>query len=77
MVRNILSLDWKCYNYDSSDSLLPKAYGLPKLHKVNVPLRIIVSSINTTLYSLAKFLNKIISDNIPHTEYQAKNSFEL
>jgi len=51
----------------SSDSLLPKVYGLPKLHKVNVPLRVplIVSSINTTLYPIAKFLNKIISDSIP------------
>jgi len=61
----------------SSDSLLPKAYGLPKLHKVNVPLRLIVSSINTSLYPIAKFLNKIISDSIPHTDYQAKNSFDL
>jgi len=61
----------------SSDSLLPKAYGLPKLHKVDVPLRLIVSSVNTTLYPIAKFLNKIISDSIPHTEYRAKNSFEL
>jgi len=34
----------------SSDSLLPKAYGLPKLHKENVPLRLIVSSINTFLH---------------------------
>jgi len=61
----------------SSDSLLPKAYGLPKLHKVNAPLRLIVFSINTTLYPIAKFLNKIISDSIPHTEYRVKNSFEL
>jgi len=45
----------------SSDSLLPKAYGLPKIHKENAPLRIIVSSINTALYPLAKFLNKILS----------------
>jgi len=29
----------------SSDSLLPKTYGLPKIHKENAPLRIIVSSI--------------------------------
>jgi len=61
----------------SSDSLLPKAYGLPKVHKTNAPLRIIVSSINTTLYPIAKYLNKIISDSIPHSEYQVKNSFDL
>jgi len=61
----------------SSDSLLPKAYGLPKLHKDNVPLRLIVSSINTSLYPIAKFLNKIISSSISYTDYQMKNSFEL
>jgi len=60
----------------SSDSLLLKAYGLPKSHKDNAPLRIIVSSINTTFYSFAKFLNKI-SDNIPHIENQIKNSFDM
>jgi len=50
----------------STDSNLPKAYGLPKIHKVNYPLRIIVSSINTALYLLASFLHKIIFnyDNI-------------
>jgi len=56
----------------SSDSLLPKAYGLPKIHKKNTPFRIIVSSVNTALYSLASFLHKIISDSLEHT-----NSFEI
>jgi len=61
----------------SSDSLLPKAYGLPKIHKKNTPLRIIVSSINTTLYPFAKLLSKIISDNVPRSANQIKNSYEL
>jgi len=61
----------------SSDSPLPKAYGLLKIHKENTPLRIIVSSVNTALYPLAKFLNKILSDNILPTKYHVKNSFEL
>jgi len=60
-----------------SNSILLKTYRLLKTHKKNIPLRIIVSSVNTTLYSLAKFLNKIISDNIPRSESQVKNSFEL
>jgi len=61
----------------SSDSLLPKAYGLPKIHKANVPLRIIVSSINTTLYSFAKFLQKIITYNSPISSSHVSNSFDL
>jgi len=36
-----------------------------------------VSSINITLYPLARFLSKIISDNIPRTVNQIKNSYEL
>jgi len=61
----------------SSDSLLPKAYGLPKTHKVNVPYRIIVSSVNTALYSFAKFLQKIISNNLPVCASHINNSFDL
>jgi len=60
----------------SSDSLLPKAYSLPKIHKVNASLRIIISSINTALYPLGKFLNKILSDNIPLTKYHVRNGFD-
>jgi len=61
----------------SSDSLLPKAYGLPKIHKVNCPFRIIVSSINTTLYSFAKFLQDIIASGSPTCTSHVSNSFEL
>jgi len=52
------------FSMHSTDSILPKAYGLSKIHKENYPFRIIVSSINTALYPLASFLHKII-----HTSY--------
>jgi len=61
----------------SSDSGLPKAYGLPKIHKNNYPFRIIVSSINTALYPLASFLHKTISVSLTHDKKTVKNSFEL
>jgi len=61
----------------SSDSLLPKAYRLPKIHKKNTPFRIIVSSINTVLYSLASYLHKIISDSLEHMNSHTTNSFEI
>jgi len=32
------------------DGNLPRAYGLPKIHKQNCPLRIIVSTINSYFY---------------------------
>jgi len=61
----------------STDSNLPKAYGLPKIHKANYPHRIIVFSINTALYPLVSFSHKIIFNSLGYNEKQVKNSFEL
>ena len=38
----------------------PKFYGLPKIHKKNIPLRPIVSSIGSVAYGVAKVLADII-----------------
>jgi len=56
----------------SSDSNLPRAYGLPKVHKNNCPYRIIVSSINTALYSLSSLLQDIISISLEKKGVKAK-----
>jgi len=61
----------------SSDAILPKAYGLPKVHKENIPFRIIVSSVNTALYSLASFLQYIITHSLKNTNSYTTNSFDL
>ena len=37
---------------------LPKIYGLPKIHKENVPLRPIVSTINSVNYKLSSWISK-------------------
>ena len=42
-------------------SATPHLYSLPKIHKPEVPLRPIVSSIDSPTYNLAKFLTRIIS----------------
>ena len=34
----------------------PKIYGLPKVHKVNLPLRLIVAFVGSPTYNLSKFL---------------------
>jgi len=60
-----------------SDSILPKIYGLPKIHKTSYPYRIIISSINTALYPLASFLQKIISNSLILNDKHVKNSFDL
>ena len=44
-----------------SNTKAPRFYGLPKIHKPDMPLRPIVSTIGSPTYSLAKFVTKIIS----------------
>jgi len=61
----------------TSDGVLPRAYGLPKIHKVNYPLRIIVSSINSPLHKFATFLHNCLYDNLPHAKSHICNSYEL
>ena len=41
-----------------SSSAPPLLYGLPKVHKVDSPMRSIVSSVCSPMYRLAKFLDK-------------------
>ena len=52
----------------------PKFYGLPKVHKVNNPLRPIVSSIGTITYSCAKHLADILSPLVGKTKHHVANS---
>ena len=40
---------------------LPFIYGLPKIHKPNIPLRPIISSINSVPYKLSKFLASLLN----------------
>ena len=40
-------------------------YGLAKVHKDDIPLRPIISMINTPQYGLAKYLDSVIKPNIP------------
>jgi len=60
-----------------NDGLLPRVYGLPKVHKPDCPFRIIVSSLDSPLYNLATFLHKILIKNIPVNDSHSNNSFDL
>jgi len=62
---------------NASNAILPRAYGLPKIHKPNVPLRIIVSSSGSPLHNLAVFLQKIISLSLPRSFSHIFNSHDL
>ena len=42
------------------NSLAPKFYGLPKIHKVDVPLRPVTSCIKSPTYFLSQFMSRIL-----------------
>ena len=52
----------------------PKYYGLPKVHKIGIPLRPIVSSIGSVSYETAKELSKILEPLFGKTSYSVKNT---
>jgi len=81
-IRNVSSR-WKIKSYITnstynsiycSDGNLPKAYGLPKIHKSGRMFRIIISSIDSPIHSLAIFLHKIIAKNIDKSFSYIENS---
>ena len=47
-----------------SDTLLAKFYGLPKIHKENIPLRPIISTTNTLTCIISQILYEAISYSI-------------
>ena len=61
----------------SCDSALPRIYGLPKIHKPDVPLHPIVSFVGSVTYNLSKFLKNVLSPLVGTTKYSVKNSKEF
>lgn len=57
-----------------SEAVAPRLYGLYKIHKVNVPLRPIVSAIGSPTYDLAKHLTSLLHPHIGQTETYVKDS---
>lgn len=55
----------------------PKIYGLPKLHKTGIPLRPIVSTIDSPAYNISKFCCNILKQLTVNSEYNVKNSYEF
>ena len=57
--------------------ITPRIYGLPKIHKEEVPLRPIVNTIGSPTYELAKYLAKILGPLVGNTESFIKDSSEF
>ena len=55
----------------------PKFYGLPKIHKKDVPLRPIVSSIGSVTYGVAKELSRILKPLFGNSIHHVNKSKEF
>ena len=55
----------------------PKFYGLPKIHKEDVPLRPIVSSIGSVTYGVANELSRILKPLVGNSIHHVNNSKEF
>lgn len=60
-----------------TNTTLPKGYGLPKIHKENVPFRPIISLVNSPTHFLAKTLYDQLKHSIICPKSNVKNSFDL
>ena len=61
----------------STSSSLSVFYGLPKAHKLEYPLRPIISAIGSYQYNLSKYLAKAIRSARPQANSYIKDSFEF
>ena len=61
----------------SSGGSTPLLYGLPKIHKPDVPLRPIVSFVQSPMYQLSEHLTHILSPLIGNTDSGVLNSVEF
>jgi hypothetical protein len=57
-----------------SEALSPRLYGVPKIHKNNVPLRPIVNTIGSPTYNIAKYLTTLLKPHIGKTSSYIKDS---
>ena len=78
MMKEERSIDDNTYKevYPTGASA-PKFYGLPKIHKEDVPLRPIVSSIGSVTYGVAKELSTIWKPLVGNSSYHVNNSREF
>ncbi|XP_067628785.1 uncharacterized protein [Eurosta solidaginis] len=65
------------YKLISKTSNAPRLYGLPKIHKADIPLRPICSSVNSPSYNLCKYVVNILTNITKSSKYNVKDSIEF
>ena len=58
-------------------AVAPKIYGLPKIHRRDIPLRLIVSSRGSINYEVAKELSRILRPLVGSSPNHIKNTTDF
>ena len=66
---------YKDHQLTQTDTMFALMYGLPKIHKIDFPLRPIISLANSPTYMLAKIIADQLRLVFPRTRYSVDNSF--
>lgn len=61
----------------NNNAVAPKIYGLPKIHKENIPLRPVVSNSGAASYNMSQFIGRIINNIVDKDIYNVRNSFDF
>ena len=61
----------------SSVGLCPRFYGSPKVHKLGIQWRLIVSFVNSPTHAISGYLARMLSLFVGNTDYAVKNSCEF
>lgn len=73
-----LDLNINYNKFIPSNPNIPRLYGLPKIHKDNIPMRPVVSFFNTPLSALSKFVNNFLTETLKFSpRFTVKNSSDL
>ena len=68
-------IDFRRYNrLKCSVSLPTKLYGLPKLHKPNIPMRPIVSFCGSPTYQLSKYLTNVLKSLTDESRHKLQST---
>ena len=66
------------YRYlQRTDSIAPRVYGLPKIHKTSFPFRPTVSFINSPLHNLSKCIAVLLTPLVGANGFTVKNFYEF
>lgn len=81
-IKNFNNNNYLEFNYDKNgltqtNTVLSRAYGLPKIHKQNYPLRPIISTINSPTHFLSKLIDSDLTKCLNRPKSYIKNSFVL